>query len=202
MTDMTVVENFSLVVFVSDINILRVFLAAHTNYNNAAPNPDNRLGQPIDNSYKSGEVSIPRPTYNHLEMEQPLGLRGNIANLSHIVDRYNNDERMLTTLQPAASQYYGDKGLNGPHMFNKQATSSIFNQAANMGMQSYNQQGTASSMYNRQMTELQTPPGMSNDGKSASGPQPPVEKKTKKRKSSSKAGVFCFFCVVYFVKLK
>ncbi|RZC33460.1 uncharacterized protein BDFB_003721, partial [Asbolus verrucosus] len=166
---------------------------AHTNYtNSSAHSSTNRLAQPLDvqSSYKSNEVSIPRPTYNtHLEMDQPLGLRGNIANLSHIVDRYNNDERMLSSLQPPASQYYGDKGLGAPHMFNKPISTSssglpIFNQS-NMGMQSYNQnmQATTSSMYNRQMTELQSP-NMTNEAKNARDAQQVMEKKPKKRKSS------------------
>ncbi|EFA00137.2 uncharacterized protein dikar [Tribolium castaneum] len=167
---------------------------AHTNYTNTSvhSNP-NRLGQPLDvqSSYKSNEVSIPRPTYNtHIDMDQPLGLRGNIANLSHIVDRYNNDERMLTGLQPAASQYYGDKGLGGPHMFNKPICTSssglpIFNQP-NM-IQSYNQnmQVPTSSMYNRQMTELQNP--MSGEAKNANVAQQGSEKKSKKRKSAKTA---------------
>ncbi|RZC39452.1 Bromodomain and/or DUF1421 domain containing protein, partial [Asbolus verrucosus] len=166
---------------------------AHKNHtNSSAHSSTNRLAQPLDvqSSYKSNEVSIPRPTYNtHLEMDQPLGLRGNIANLSHIVDRYNNEERMLSSLQPPASQYYRDKGLGAPHMFNKPISTSssglpICNQF-NMGMQSYNQnmQATTSSMYNRQMTEFQSP-SMTNEAKNARDAQQVMENKPKKRKSS------------------
>jgi hypothetical protein len=167
---------------------------AHSNYTNTST--PNRLAQPLDvqSSYKSNEVSIPRPTYTHLDMDQPLGLRGNIANLSHIVDRYNNDERMLSGLQPAASQYYGDKGLGGPHMFNKPICTSssglpIFNQP-NMGIQSYNQniQAPPSSMYNRQITELQNSV-MTNESKTTNVVQQGMEKKSKKRKST-KTGEF------------
>lgn len=46
------------------------------------------------------------PSYG---MQQSLDLRGNLGNLSHIVDRFPTDERM----------YYGDKGLSGANMFNK-----------------------------------------------------------------------------------
>ncbi|XP_063920414.1 uncharacterized protein LOC135135318 [Zophobas morio] len=173
---------------------------AHSNYTNTSAHSNtNRLAQPqpldVQSSYKSNEVSIPRPTYNtHLDMDQPLGLRGNIANLSHIVDRYNNDERMLSGLQSSASQYYGDKGLGGPHMFNKPISTSasglpIFNQP-NMGIQSYNQniQTPSSPMYNRQMAELQSPV-MTNEVKSANVAQQSVEKKSKKRKSAKTAQV-------------
>lgn len=164
---------------------------AHTNYTNSN----------VQTSYKSNEVSIPRPTYNtHLDMDQPLGLRGNIANLSHIVDRYNNDERMLTGLQPAPSQYYSDKGLGGSHMFNKPICTSssglpIFNQP-NMGIQSYNQnmQVPSSAMYNRQMAELQNP--MSGDGKNGSGVQQGNEKKSKKRKSTKTGELFFYQTVL------
>lgn len=44
-------------------------------------------------------------------MQQSLDLRGNLGNLSHIVDRYPTDERMLP------SAYYSDKGLGGANMF-------------------------------------------------------------------------------------
>ncbi|KAJ8924783.1 hypothetical protein NQ315_000936 [Exocentrus adspersus] len=138
------------------------------------------------------EVSIPRPTYNTstLDMDQPLGLGRNITNLSHIVDRFSNDECLIAGLQTSAS-YYSEKGLGASHIFSKAVSTSasglpMFSQANMAAMQSYNQnvQGTGSSMYNRQMTELQNPALMQNDPKGTIQPPPVQEKKSKKRKSS------------------
>lgn len=132
----------------------------------------------------SSTVSMPRPTYNNLD----VGLRpgpGNLTatNLSshhHIVDRcYNtNDERMLSGLQTSvASQYYGDKGLSAAAvMFNKTIATSSNSSATTSGLTMFNQPNIspytttqnmqATSMYNRQiMTELQCPSTVMNEVK-------------------------------------
>lgn len=60
-------------------------------------------------------------------MQQSLDLRGNLGNISHIVDRYPTDERMLP------SAYYGDKGLGGANMFSKPSATS----ASSKGLASF-----------------------------------------------------------------
>ncbi|KAJ8978280.1 hypothetical protein NQ317_009620 [Molorchus minor] len=84
---------------------------AHTNFNSAIRSSEtitNRVppGQDISSGYKP-DVSIPRPAYNtqSIDVNQTLGLGRNIANLSHIVDRFNNDECMISGLQGSASYY-------------------------------------------------------------------------------------------------
>lgn len=169
---------------------------AHTQYNNSSSS-NSRLAQPLETqqAYKSNEVSIPRPTYNtSLEMDQPLGLRGNISNLSHIPDRYNNDERMLAGLQPPVSQYYGEKAMTGPPMFNKPINTTppvlpIFSQA-NIDLQNYNQnmQAASASMYSRQMAnELQN-----SEAKNTAATSLAIEKKSKKRKTAKVGKLIAF----------
>lgn len=112
------------------------------------------------NSFKA-DVGISRPTYHgtsgQLEMDQSLSLRG----LTHIVDRYPNEESRMLGLQgnPPPS-YYSDKNLSSQHMFAGKAiatsasTLPMFSQSSTMspyGMQ------THPNMYQRQMTDLQVP---------------------------------------------
>lgn len=169
------------------------FGAAMHSSNTPSDSVNNRLQQvqEVPSGYKP-EVSIPRPTYNtsSIDVEQPLSLGRNISNLSHIVDRFGNDDCIITGLQSSAS-YYSDKGLGTSHMFNKPISTStsglpMFSQANVAAMQSYNQsvQGAGSTMYNRQMTELQNPAIIQGDPKGNLQSQPVQEKKTKKRKSS------------------
>lgn len=53
-----------------------------------------------------------------MAMQQSLDLRGNLGNISHIVDRFSTDERALS------SSYYGDKSLGGANMFSKPSSTS------------------------------------------------------------------------------
>lgn len=136
-----------------------------------------------------------RMTYGNpaLDVDQSLGLRENLANLSHIVDRFSAEDRMLTSLQSsAASSYYANKAnLAGSHMFSKAISTSssglpIFSQP-NMALPySHEMQATTSAMYERQMTELQNPAAAAagasgNEKVAAQGQQ---EKKSKRRKSA------------------
>ncbi|KAG5892917.1 hypothetical protein JTB14_006232 [Gonioctena quinquepunctata] len=111
-----------------------------------------------------------------------------MASLSHIVDRFGSEERMMAGLQQNTPSYYSDKGLGTAHIFNKPISTSasalpIFSQSNMAAMQSYSQnvQATTTSMYNRQMSELQNAAVMQNDLKASQQVQ---EKKSKKRKSS------------------
>lgn len=63
------------------------------------------------------QTARPNETSNYA-LQQSLDLRGNLGNLSHIVDRFPTDERMLS------STYYGDKGLGGGNMFSKPSATS------------------------------------------------------------------------------
>ncbi|KAJ8957075.1 hypothetical protein NQ318_007288 [Aromia moschata] len=149
--------------------------------------------QEIPSGYKPDVVMSRSASYNvpSIDVDQPLGLGRNITNLSHIVDRFNNDEQSIIASLQTTSSYYSDKGLGTPHMFTKPISTSasalpMFSQANMAAMQSYNQsiQGTATTMYNRQMTELQNPGITPNEAKASLQPQPTQEKKVKKRKSS------------------
>lgn len=91
------------------------------------------MSAPVANAQQTGhlsglsnvpahQASRPNETSNYgnptLGMQQSLDLRGNLGNLSHIVDRFPGDERMLP------SAYYGDKVLSGPNMFSKPSATS------------------------------------------------------------------------------
>lgn len=132
---------------------------------------------------------------NTLGMQQSLDLRGNLGNLSHIVDRYSTDDRMLP------SSYYGDKtGLAGANMFSKPSATNassknrvlswnifslkcialflglpVFSQSNVSMPYGHEMQTAAGTMYNRQMTELQ------NVEKSSPAQ---TDKKTKRRKNA------------------
>lgn len=132
------------------------------------------------------------PAYGNpvLDVDQSLGLRGSLANLSHIMDRFSAEDRMLSSLQSGASSYYSDKNLSGAHMFSKGiATSSsnlpIFSQP-NMAM-SYNHdmQATASSLYNRQIAELQNQSLVTSEKNTAQVQQ---DTKKSKRRKTAKTG--------------
>lgn len=149
----------------------------------------NRLAaQPLDVSggYKSGN-------YNATSLD--------IGNISHIVDRFPSDDRMLG-LQSGGQAFYPEKTLATAHMLSKPiATSSsglpMFTQP-NITIPYRENMQVNSSLYGRQM-ELQSsnvlPPQQE---KAVSLPQV-SEKKTKKRKSA-KTGLFIhlfyrFVCV-------
>ncbi|CAH1107566.1 unnamed protein product [Psylliodes chrysocephalus] len=111
-----------------------------------------------------------------------------MASLSHIVDRFNNDERMMANLQNSSS-FYADKS----HILNKPLSNSasglpIFSQANMAALQSYNQsiQASPSALYNRQLTDFQNQGMLQNDLKNNQQVQS-EGKKTKKRKSSKNA---------------
>lgn len=137
------------------------------------------------------------PAYGNpvLDVEQTLGLRGSLANLSHIMDRFSAEDRMLSSLQSGPSPYYSDKNLGGAHMFSKSiATTSsnlpIFSQP-NMAM-SYNHemQATASSLYNRQIAELQNQSLVTSEKSTAQVQQ---DTKKSKRRKATKTGECNFF---------
>lgn len=69
----------------------------------------------VPNAHQVPPRTNETPNYG---MQQPLNIRGNLGNLSHIVDRYPTDERMLP------SAYYSDKGLGGGNMFSKPSATS------------------------------------------------------------------------------
>ncbi|XP_017780835.1 PREDICTED: uncharacterized protein LOC108565750 isoform X2 [Nicrophorus vespilloides] len=131
------------------------------------------------------EVSIPRPTYSApttLEMD----LRGNLANLSHIVERYPNDERVLPGLQSSAPPAYNMTPAQ--HMFSK-PNASMFTQPNSMPAYTHNIQNNA--MYNRPMSEIQgpAPVNMMGQDRNAGVNTPTLqqqmqEKKTKRRKTT------------------
>ncbi|CAH1123104.1 unnamed protein product [Ceutorhynchus assimilis] len=141
-----------------------------------------------------------RSSYNSaaLDLEQALGLS---RNLSNMVDRYSNEQRMMAGLQSATNPYYSDKGLStSAHMFNKQLFSQS-NMAAAYGQQQQQQQHSshamqqqqqqasaaqAQSLYSRQMaaaSELQQ-----HDIKSAAAATSQDRKQRKKKSSSAAKG--------------
>lgn len=137
-----------------------------------------------------------RMTYGNptIDVDQTLGLRENLANLTHIVDRFSADDRMLSGLQSSASSYYANKNLAGAHMFSKPIATSasglpIFSQPNMAIPYSHEMQATASTMYDRQMTELQNP-AVVNSEKGA--PQVQQEKKSKRRKGAKTGESFIF----------
>lgn len=99
-------------------------------------------------------------TFGNPSLEVDQSLRGNLANLSHIVDRFPTDDRMLSGIQPG-SAYYSDKGHSASNVYGKtMATSSsglpIFNQPNVTMPYSHDMQSTASSIYNKQFSDLQS----------------------------------------------
>ncbi|KAK5642951.1 hypothetical protein RI129_009118 [Pyrocoelia pectoralis] len=119
-------------------------------------------------SFKS-EMSIPRSSYttNSLNM-------GNITNLTHIVDRFSTE-----------NVYYSDKSLSASHMYNKPIVTSspslpMFTQPYSHDIQT---QVTQSSMYNRQLTELQTAKAFPQQISQAQSAQQQADKKSKRRKN-------------------
>lgn len=157
-----------------------------TNMSNSGVQQQSREISEVPSGYKPPEMTIPRNPYStptSLDMDQSLGLRGNIPNLSHIVDRYP-DERMLSGLQTPS--YYGDKNLAAAqHMFSKPISTNssglpMFTQS-NMAMP-YSHSMQSTSMYNRSI-ELQNS-SMINQDKNINIQSQPVEKKTKKRKTN------------------
>ncbi|KAF5295477.1 hypothetical protein FQR65_LT10465 [Abscondita terminalis] len=125
---------------------------------------DMSITQPTkaENSSYKPEMPMPRPSYS-----TPTSLNmGNITNLTHIVDRFNDN------------MYY-DKNLSASHMYNKPivTSTSMFSQPYSHEMQA---QATQSAMYNRQLTELQSPKVFSQQ---PTQPQQQIEKKSKRRKS-------------------
>lgn len=155
----------------------------------------NRLPQPLDVSsgYKSADVALPRANYNtsSLDMDQSLNLRGNIGNLSHIVDRFQSDDRMLG-LQPTAQAFYPEKTLAPAHMLSKPIATSasalpMFTQP-NISIAYRDNIQVNNSLYGRQMTELQNANPVMQQEKAVPLPQV-QEKKTKKRKSTKTGNV-------------
>nr|XP_023016568.1 serine/arginine repetitive matrix protein 2-like isoform X2 [Leptinotarsa decemlineata] len=180
---------------------LQQFSRSDLNYSSGSQKPT--LTTPSD--MQTGDLSMRYGDHlqqmSYKSTSNPQQARLNSANdniserltqsLSHMVD-----ERLMAGLQNAGS-FYTDKGLgsSAAHIFNKPISTSasalpIFSQS-NMAaaMQSYGQnvQGTTTSMYNRQMTELQNAAVMQNDLKTGQQMQA-QEKKSKKRKSSKNVG--------------
>lgn len=85
-------------------------------YKDMTPNPSQQTPH-LTNLSNVPAHQIPsrsNETGNYGGMQQSLDLRGNLGNLTHIVDRYHQtDDRMLS------SAYYGDKTLSGANMFSK-----------------------------------------------------------------------------------
>lgn len=173
-----------------------------TNISNSGVQQQSREIPEVPSGYKPPEMSIPRNPYStptSLDMDQSLGLRGNLPNLSHIVDRYQ-DDRMLSGLQTPS--YYGDKNLAAAqHIFSKPMSTNssglppMFTQP-NMAMP-YSHSMQSTSMYNRPI-ELQNS-SMINQDKNINIQQQPVEKKTKKRKTNKTSMFILFF--IYFCRL-
>lgn len=142
------------------------------------PQQQQQNEQPSTESVNRLEMSIPRPPYT---ATGSIDI-SNLSNLSHIVDRYQ-EERILAP----TSSYYADKSL----MFSKQMVTSA------SGMQMFSQPSVAmayghdmqpTSIYNRQM-EMQG--AVMNAEKQAAVQQQPPEKKSKRRKTSKASKFFC-----------
>ncbi|XP_067001184.2 uncharacterized protein dikar [Anabrus simplex] len=88
-----------------------------------------RLHQNSVSSIRSGDLSFHRGPFSPVPPSSlgmdPLALRGNLANLSHIVDRFPPDERLLTGLQAAGSPFYGEKGLGPQHIFGQSVSTTL-----------------------------------------------------------------------------
>lgn len=131
--------------------------------------------------YKPPEMSIPRPPYSTSSSSIDMS---NLSNLTHIVDRYPSDERIL----PPAP-YYTDKNL----MFSKPMSTStsgipMFSQPNAAMTYSHDMQPTSTSMYNRQMEMQNT--NLMNQEKNVNVQQQPVTEKKTKRRKSSKTSIF------------
>lgn len=118
--------------------------------------------------------NAPRPTFN-APMDQSLSMRGNLANLSHIVDRFPTDDRLLQGLQN--SSYYTNKGLS--HMLQTSSANSGALPMFSQPMYSRDIQQQSMS-YTRPMTEGMRPmtEGMM--------PKSPVDSKKARKKSGKK----------------
>ncbi|XP_060534747.1 uncharacterized protein LOC132707092 [Cylas formicarius] len=136
-----------------------------------------QVQQEMSGTYKS-DLST-RGTYNSTSVD---------VNLSHIVDRYNSEDRMMAGLQPTATSYYSDKGLGAAHIFNKSMAngSQMFSQTNMEGINNFNQtmQG-APSLYNRHINELQAQCDLKNN------PQVPSQDKKPKKKKNKAAAAIC-----------
>lgn len=143
-------------------------------------------------------------------MQQSLDLRGNLGNLSHIVDRFPTDERMLP------STYYGDKGMSGPNMFSKPSATSasskrlylflcawyflfclflglpIFSQPNVALPYGHEMQAAAGTMYNRQLSELQNATNVDKNNTV----QP--DKKSKRRKSAKNGKCYKLILIAFY----
>lgn len=111
------------------------------------------------NKTAASEMTIPRPpSFNAspIGMDQSL-IRGNLANLSHIVDRFPTDERLLQSLPN--SSYYSDKSLT--HMFKGISTPNVTSNATlpmfSQPMPYREMQTTQNMTYSRPITELPNP---------------------------------------------
>lgn len=142
----------------------------------------------------SAHQSSRTPSYGNpvLDVEQSLGLRGSLANLSHIMDRFSAEDRMLSSLQSGASSYYSDKKLSGAHMFSKGIVTSssnlpIFSQPNMVMSYNHDMQATA---YNRQIAELQNQSLVTNEKSTAQVQQ---DTKKSKRRKTTKTGECNFF---------
>lgn len=152
--------------------------------------PNRTMGVDMTGSnYKPSDMTIPRPAFNTantLGIDQSLGIRGNLANLSHIVDRFPTDDRLLQGLQNTS--YYADKSL---HMFAKgiptsnAGTSSLPMFTQPMAYRTDLNQSASNISYNRPIVELQNPQSMLPQSKSPVS-QPDV-KKGRKRKTKQVA---------------
>nr|CAD7569818.1 unnamed protein product [Timema californicum] len=65
-----------------------------------------------DAGYHRGPFS-PVPPFS-CAMESPIGLRGNLASIPHIIERFPGDERLLT-----GSPYFTEKSLGSPHVYSQ-----------------------------------------------------------------------------------
>ncbi|XP_072385619.1 uncharacterized protein dikar [Diabrotica undecimpunctata] len=158
---------------------------AHTNYESSVP-PNARtegINERLSQMQNVSNSSMSRSNYSASSVD----VSRTMANLSHIVDRFSNEERVMVGLQNTPS-FYGDKGLSSSHILNKPISSNasampIFSQGNMAAIQSYNQnlQASSTSLYNRPMADLQNAGVMQSDLKNNQQIQ---EKKSKKRKSS------------------
>lgn len=168
-----------------DITLSRPAFNTGTNLNKTdmtIPRPAFNTGTALDKT----DMTIPRPSFNPsttLGMDQ-MGIRGNLANLSHIVDRFPTDDRLLSGLQN--SSYYTDKNLS--HMFKSIPTTLPANTTSNLPMftqpMAYRGdiQQSQNMSYNRPMgpAELQNPQLQIPQSKS-----PTLDKKARKRKTKT-----------------
>lgn len=152
--------------------------------------PNRNMGVDMSGATFKPEIAIPRPSFSSssaLGIDQSL-MRGNLANIPHIVDRFPSDERLLSGIQN--SSFYADKGLS--HMFGKSMPTTLTSNACTSSLTMFTQQmayrneqiqqSASNVTYSRPVTELQNPQPIIPQSKSPVS-QIDVKKANKKRKT-------------------